>query len=81
MLRPYGVFVVIAPFNYPAALAAGMTGGVICGGNAAILKPSEETPWCTELLYQCFADAGFPTGLIQVLHGRGETIGDALVRH
>lgn len=81
VLRPYGVFVVIAPFNYPAALAAGMTGGVICGGNAAILKPSEETPWCTELLYQCFADAGFPTGLIQVLHGRGETIGDALVRH
>lgn len=81
VLRPYGVFAVIAPFNYPAALAAGMTGGVVCGGNAAILKPSEETPWCTELLYQCFADAGFPTGLIQVLHGPGETIGDALVRN
>lgn len=81
MLRPYGVFAVIAPFNFPAALAAGMSGGALLGGNAVILKPAEDTPWCTEYLYQCFADAGFPTGLVQVLHGPGEVIGDALVRH
>lgn len=81
VLRPYGVFAVIAPFNFPAALSAGMSGGALLGGNAVILKPAEDTPWCTEYLYQCFADAGFPRGLFQVLHGRGEVIGDALVRH
>lgn len=81
VLKPYGVFAVIAPFNFPAALAAGMLGGVLSGGNAAILKPSEETPWSTEILYQCLADAGLPTGLVQVLHGPGETIGDTLVRN
>lgn len=81
VLRPYGVFAVISPFNFPAALAAGMSGGALLGGNAVILKPSEETPWCTEMLYHCLADAGLPSGLFQVLHGRGETVGDALVRH
>lgn len=81
VLRPYGVFAVISPFNFPAALAAGMSGGALLGGNAVILKPSEETPWCTEMLYHCLADAGLPAGLFQVLHGRGETVGDALIRH
>ncbi|MFT4704073.1 MAG: 1-pyrroline-5-carboxylate dehydrogenase [Bradymonadia bacterium] len=81
VLKPFGVFVVIAPFNYPAALAAGMSGGALLGGNAVILKPSEDAPWCTELLYESMAKAGFPTGLFQVLHGKGETIGDALVKH
>lgn len=81
VLRPHGVFAVIAPFNFPAALPAGMSGGALLGGNAVILKPSEETPWCTEMLYHCLIDAGLPRGLFQVLHGLGETVGDALVRH
>lgn len=81
VLRPYGVFTVIAPFNFPTALAAGMSSGALLGGNAVILKPSEETPWCAEGLYQALTDAGLPRGLFQVLHGRGETVGDALVKH
>ncbi|MCA9540168.1 MAG: aldehyde dehydrogenase family protein [Myxococcales bacterium] len=81
VLRPYGVFAVIAPFNFPAALPCGMTGGALLGGNAVLLKPSEETPWCTEMLAGCFADAGLPAGLFQVLQGTGETIGAALIAH
>jgi 1-pyrroline-5-carboxylate dehydrogenase len=81
VLRPYGVFAVISPFNFPTALAAGMSGAALLGGNAVILKPSEDTPWCGEGLYQAFADAGLPEGLFQLLHGDGESIGKALVRH
>ncbi len=71
VLRPFGVFAVISPFNFPTALAAGMSGGALLGGNAVILKPSEETPWCADGLYRAFADAGLPSGLFQVLHGDG----------
>ncbi|WPB73776.1 aldehyde dehydrogenase family protein [Archangium violaceum] len=81
VLRPYGVFAVISPFNFPLALAAGMSAGALLGGNAVILKPSEETPWCAEGLHQALVDAGLPDGVFQVLHGEGETLGAALVRH
>src|SRR5688572_25585630 len=54
VLKPYGVFAVISPFNFPTALAAGMSAGALVGGNAVILKPAELTPWCAEGLYQAF---------------------------
>lgn len=81
VLRPYGVFAVISPFNFPLALAAGMSGGALLGGNTVILKPSEEAPWCAEGLYEALTDAGLPPGVFQVVHGEGEALGAALVRH
>jgi 1-pyrroline-5-carboxylate dehydrogenase len=81
VLRPYGVFVVIAPFNFPLALAAGMSAGALLGGNSVVLKPSEEAPWCAEGLYHALRDAGLPDGVFQVVHGEGETLGAALARH
>ena len=81
ILKPYGVFVVISPFNFPLALAAGMTGGALLGGNSVILKPSQETPWCAQKLYEVLRDAGLPDGVFQVLHGRGSALGAYLVRH
>jgi 1-pyrroline-5-carboxylate dehydrogenase len=81
VLKPYGVFAVVSPFNFPTALAAGMSAGALLGGNAVILKPSEEAPWCANGLYEALRDAGLPDGLFQVLHGPGETLGRALVRH
>ncbi|AKT37800.1 aldehyde dehydrogenase family protein [Chondromyces crocatus] len=81
VLRPYGVFVVIAPFNFPLALAAGMSAGALLGGNAVVLKPSEEAPWCAEGLFHALRDAGLPDGVFQVVHGEGETLGAALVAH
>ncbi|HZH04823.1 MAG TPA: aldehyde dehydrogenase family protein, partial [Myxococcaceae bacterium] len=81
VLRPYGVFAVISPFNFPLALAAGMSAGALLGGNAVLLKPSEETPWSAEALFHALRDAGLPEGLFQLLYGHGETLGAALVRH
>jgi len=63
------------------ALAAGMTGAALLGGNSVVLKPSEETPWCGELLYQALRDAGLPEGVLQVAHGTGKDIGHALATH
>ena len=80
-LRPYGVFAVIAPFNFPVALAAGMAGAALLGGNSVILKPSEDTPWTGELLLGVMGDAGIPEGLFQVCQGPGDTVGAALVAH
>jgi 1-pyrroline-5-carboxylate dehydrogenase len=81
VLRPYGVFVVISPFNFPTALAAGMSAGALLGGNAVILKPADRAPWCAHGLYEAFRDGGLPEGLFQVVHGRGANIGRALVGH
>jgi len=80
-LKPYGVFAVIAPFNFPMALAAGMSGAALLGGNSVILKPSSETPWCGQKLYECLRDAGLPDGVFQVIHGPGALLGNALVNH
>jgi len=81
LLRPYGVFAVIAPFNFPVSLVAGMSGAAMLAGNAVILKPSEETPWCSQLIYECLREAGLPEGVLQVLQGEGETVGKALSNH
>jgi 1-pyrroline-5-carboxylate dehydrogenase len=80
VLRPYGVFAVIAPFNFPVALAAGMSAGALLGGNAVILKPSRETPWSGRILYEAFRDGGVPEGVFQLIQGLGKEIGDALAR-
>jgi 1-pyrroline-5-carboxylate dehydrogenase len=58
-----------------------MAGAALLAGNAVILKPSEETPWCAQGLYDALTDAGLPAGLFQVLHGEGHSIGAALARH
>lgn len=81
VLKPYGVFAVISPFNFPLALAAGMSSAALLGGNTVVLKPSEETPASSETLYLALRDAGVPDGVFQVLHGTGESVGRGLVQH
>jgi 1-pyrroline-5-carboxylate dehydrogenase len=80
-MRPYGVFAVIAPFNFPFALAAGMSGAALLAGNSVVLKPSEETPWTGELLFEVLRDAGLPEGVLQICHGKGDTVGATLTSH
>ncbi|MEO5970020.1 MAG: aldehyde dehydrogenase family protein [Bdellovibrionia bacterium] len=80
-LKPFGIFAVISPFNFPMALAAGMSGAALLGGNSVVLKPSSETPWCGQKLYECLRDAGLPNGVFQVVHGPGGSLGNALVNH
>lgn len=79
--RPYGVFACIAPFNFPLALSAGMSGAALMAGNAVIFKPAEDTCWTGYQLYEIYRDAGVPAGVINFLTGHREDIGDALWQH
>ncbi len=81
VLRPYGVFGCIAPFNFPLALSAGMSSAALAAGNAVVYKPAEDTPWTGLMLYQVYRDAGVPSGVFNILVGRREEIGDLLWQH
>jgi 1-pyrroline-5-carboxylate dehydrogenase len=81
VLRPYGVFVCIAPFNFPLALSTGMSSAALMAGNAVVYKPSEEAPWTGFRLAEIYRDAGLPAGVFNFLVGRREAIGDALWQH
>jgi 1-pyrroline-5-carboxylate dehydrogenase len=81
VLRPYGVFACISPFNFPLALSAGMSSAALAAGNAVVYKPAEDTPWTGLRLYEIYRDAGVPAGVFNLLTGRREDIGDPLWRH
>jgi 1-pyrroline-5-carboxylate dehydrogenase len=81
VLRPYGVFACISPFNFPLALSAGMSSAALVAGNTVVYKPAEETPWTGLKLYEIYRDAGIPTGVFNILFGRREVIGDPLWQH
>jgi len=79
MLRPYGVWLVISPFNFPSALTGGPLGAALVSGNTAVIKPATDTPWVVRLLAECFRDAGLPDGVMNFVTGPGSTLGQALV--
>jgi 1-pyrroline-5-carboxylate dehydrogenase len=81
VLRPYGVFACIAPFNFPLALSAGMSSAALVAGNSVVYKPAEDTPWTGLKLYEIYRDAGLPAGVCNLLFGRREVIGDPLWQH
>ncbi len=79
VLRPYGVWVVISPFNFPFALAGGPCGAALVAGNTVVFKPASDTPWTGRLLAECFRDAGIPDGVFNYITGGGSTVGQALI--
>jgi 1-pyrroline-5-carboxylate dehydrogenase len=78
VLRPYGVFGVIAPFNFPFALGFGMAAAALAAGNAVILKPPEEAPHSGGAVARLLAQAGVPDGVVSLVQG-GPRTGEALV--
>lgn len=78
VLRPYGVWTVISPFNFPAALTAGPAGAALVAGNTVVVKPASDTPWTARLLAEAFRDAGLPEGTLNYVTGPGSTVGMAL---
>ncbi len=79
VLKPYGVWVVISPFNFPAALTGGPAGAALAAGNTLVIKPASATTWTTALLVDCFRQAGLPDGVVNFVSGPGSTVGNALV--
>src|SRR5256884_1027830 len=81
VLRPYGVFACIAPFNFPLALSTGMSAAALMTGNAVVYKPAEDAPWTGLKLYEVYREAGVPPGAFNYIPGTGEVTGEALWRH
>jgi acyl-CoA reductase-like NAD-dependent aldehyde dehydrogenase len=78
--EPYGVVAAIIPWNYPLLLLSWKVAPALMAGNTVIIKPSEETPLATLALADIFAKH-LPPGVVNIVTGYGEEIGEALVMH
>jgi len=79
VLRPYGVWAVISPFNFPLALAAGPAGGALAAGNTVVFKPASDTPLIGAMFAEMVIDAGLPAGVFNFVTGPGSTVGQELI--
>jgi len=79
--EPIGVAGQIIPWNYPLLMASWKLAPAICAGCTAVLKPAEQTPLTALELASSFKDAGLPPGVVNIVTGRGETAGAAIVEH
>lgn len=78
---PIGVVSAITPFNFPMNLVAHKVGPAIAAGNTVVLKPAEQTPLSGLLLAELFADAGLPSGVLNIIPGSGAELGEVLTTH
>ncbi|MFD1589386.1 CoA-acylating methylmalonate-semialdehyde dehydrogenase [Halorientalis brevis] len=78
--KPLGVFAAITPFNFPGMIPLWFLPYAVASGNAFILKPSEQTPLTAQKLFELIDEAGFPDGVVQLLHGSVDTV-DAILEH
>jgi RHH-type proline utilization regulon transcriptional repressor/proline dehydrogenase/delta 1-pyrroline-5-carboxylate dehydrogenase len=76
-----GVAVVIAPWNFPIAIAAGMCAAALASGNTVVFKPATSASMCGYKLVRIFMEAGVPAGAINLLTGSGSVLGEALVKN
>src|SRR3982750_927011 len=80
VLRPYGVFGVIAPFNFPVALAVGMMSAALVAGNTVVFKPSDAAGLTGRLVVEALVEGGLPGGVANLVYG-GEGSGKARGNH
>jgi acyl-CoA reductase-like NAD-dependent aldehyde dehydrogenase len=78
---PVGVVVAITPFNFPLNLVAHKVAPALAAANTVVLKPAHATPLTAVRLGQILEEAGLPPGVLNILHGPGGRVGEALVRH
>lgn len=77
--EPIGPAVLLTPWNFPVNLPAKKIGGALAAGCSAILKPAENTPASAQLLVECFADAGLPNGVLNLVHGDPAPVAEHLI--
>ena len=78
---PIGVCALITPWNFPLAIPTWKLFPALICGNTVILKPAEDTPHTATRFVEILNEAGVPPGVVNLVHGRGEEVGAALVRH
>ena len=79
VMKPYGVWGVIAPFNFPAAILTGMITAALITGNTVVVKPSSDAPIIASKIIEIFQEAGLPAGVLNMVFGSGGTVGHEIV--
>ena len=79
--EPFGVVLVVPPWNFPVAIPSGGILAALAAGNAAILKPAPETPRCAEIVAECCWAAGLPQGVVSYIRTSDDDVGRHLVTH
>ena len=79
LMKPYGVWGVIAPFNFPAAILIGMSIGALITGNTIVLKPASDSPIIAYKFAEIVKEAVLPDGVLNFITGSGSKIGQAIV--
>lgn len=79
IMKPYGVWAIVAPFNFPAAILVGMATGALITGNTVIIKPASDTPIIGYKIAEIMVRAGLPSGVVNFITGPGGKIGKLLV--
>lgn len=78
---PLGVGAVISPWNFPAAIAIGMTSAALAAGNTVILKPAGQSPWIAYKMCELFWNQDLPDGVLNFMTGSGAVVGARVVEH
>jgi 1-pyrroline-5-carboxylate dehydrogenase len=81
ILRPHGVFAVVSPFNFPMALCTGPSAAAMMAGNTVVVKPASAAPISAQRMLEAYIDAGVPAGVVNLVMGPGESVGQALQDH
>jgi acyl-CoA reductase-like NAD-dependent aldehyde dehydrogenase len=79
--QPLGVVSLITPWNFPAAIPVWKIAPALVSGNTVVFKPATITPATAALVVECFIEAGVPPGVLNMIYGSGNEIGDVLIDH
>lgn len=79
--EPLGVLALVTPWNFPVAIPAWKIFAALICGNTAVIKPSSNTPACAAALVGVLEEAGLPPGVLNLVNGPGEEVGEYLVTH
>ncbi|ABA88742.1 NADP-dependent 2,5-dioxopentanoate dehydrogenase [Syntrophotalea carbinolica DSM 2380] len=78
---PWGVFALITPWNFPIAIPSWKIFASLICGNTVVFKPSSDSPLCATRLVEVLEEAGMPPGVVNMITGAGETVGETLAMH
>jgi acyl-CoA reductase-like NAD-dependent aldehyde dehydrogenase len=78
---PVGVVGAITPWNFPIAIPSWKIAPALVCGDTVVFKPAEDTPLLGERFVEIFEEAGLPPGVVNIVHGAGEVVGEHLVKH
>ncbi len=81
VMKPYGVWAVVAPFNFPLALAGGPVAAALVTGNTVVLKPSSDAPYTSYKMVEYLLEVGVPAGTVNFITGPGSSTGMELVEN